>query len=173
MMWRRRVRMSVSLAGVAVLGGTVLGACGRSSVSAGATDAKVLLVGVFDGHRGQFDNHQDGFDTNTQILGDPPPPQNGDCPDGKISPITHTRSCWVFIHNDVHNNNDATAPEAAGGYARAGPVGTGMTVSGGRNDTVMDNSFADNGAWGVLFAPFPGKDKSYAGVTCHGSGEPR
>ncbi|HZE15122.1 MAG TPA: hypothetical protein VE197_05085, partial [Mycobacterium sp.] len=48
----------------------------------------------------QFDHNQDGFDTNTQIGGDPPPPQDGSCPGGATSPITHTHSCWVFIHND-------------------------------------------------------------------------
>jgi len=118
----------------------------------------------------RFDHNQDGFDTNTQIYSDPPPPQDGDCPGHETSPITHTRSCWVFMHNVVEDNNDAHAPVAPGGYASAGPVGTGMTVSGGRNDTVMDNTFADNGAWGVLFVPFPDKDHPFRGVTCAGSG---
>ena len=71
----------------------------------------------------QFDNNEDGFDTNTQINGDPPAPQNGACPGGRISPITHTRSCWVFIHNYVHDNNNPDVPAA--GSAAAGPVGTG------------------------------------------------
>ncbi|MGO9854865.1 MAG: hypothetical protein ACLPYY_07485 [Acidimicrobiales bacterium] len=101
----------------------------------------------------QFDDNQDGIDTNTQIAGDPPPPQNGACPHGGTSPITHTHSCWVFIHNDVHDNNNGDTPEA--GNAAAGPIGTGMTLSGGRNDTVMDNTFANNGAWGTLFVPYP------------------
>jgi hypothetical protein len=101
----------------------------------------------------QFDKNEDGADTNTQIAGDPPPPQNGACPDGGISPITHTHSCWVFIHNDVHDNDNGDVPEA--GNAAAGPIGTGMTLSGGRNDTVMDNTFTDNGAWGTLFVPYP------------------
>ncbi len=117
----------------------------------------------------QFDNNQDGFDTNTQIGGDPPPPQNGDCPNNQISPITHTHSCWVFMDNNVHDNNNPNAPEAPG-YASAGPLGTGMTVSGGRNDTVMDNTFSNNGAWGVLFIPFPDSDKPFKGVTCSNSG---
>ena len=30
-----------------------------------------------------------------------------------------------------------------------------MTLSGGRNDTVMDNTFSNNGAWGFLFVPYP------------------
>jgi hypothetical protein len=101
----------------------------------------------------QFDHNEDGLDTNTQIAGDPPPPQNGACPEGGISPITHTHSCWVFMHNDVHDNNNPDVPQA--GNAAAGPIGTGMTLSGGRNDTVMDNVFANNGAWGTLFVPYP------------------
>ena len=67
----------------------------------------------------QFDDNQDGVDTNTQIAGDPPPPQNGACPDGATSPITHTHSCWVFIHNNVHDNNNGNTPEA--GNAGRGP----------------------------------------------------
>jgi len=117
-----------------------------------------------------FDNNQDGFDTNTQIRSDPPPPQNGACPGGKISPITHTHSCWVFMDNVVKDNNNAHAPLAPGGYAGAGPLGTGMTVSGGRSDTVMDNTFSGNNAWGILFVPFPDKDKPFPGVTCANSG---
>ncbi len=101
----------------------------------------------------QFDNNEDGFDTNTQVAGDPPPPQNGACPNNGVSPITHTHSCWVFMHNNVHDNNNPNVPQA--GNAAAGPIGTGMTVSGGRNDTVMDNTFSNNGAWGVLFVPYP------------------
>ncbi len=108
------------------------------------------------------------MDTNTQVAGDPPPPQNGDCPGHAISPITHTRSCWVFMDNDVHDNNNPDPPAA--GSAAAGPIGTGMTVSGGRNDTVMDNTFADNGSWGTLFVPYPDAGTPSPGVSCSGSG---
>lgn len=117
-----------------------------------------------------FDNNQDGLDTNTQIGGDPPPPQNGNCPGGKLSPITHTRSCWVFMDNVVRDNNNSHAPLAPGGYAGIGPVGTGMTVSGGRNDTVMNNTFSGNNGWGILILPFPDTDKPFRGVTCANSG---
>ncbi len=116
----------------------------------------------------EFDHNEDGVDTNTQIGGDPPAPQNGACPGHAISPITHTRSCWVFLHNDVHDNNNPDAPQA--GSAAAGPIGTGMTVSGARNVTVMDNTFADNGAWGALFVPYPDSDKPVLGQTCKGTG---
>jgi hypothetical protein len=116
----------------------------------------------------QFDNNKDGFDTNTQIAGDPPAPQDGACPDGGTSPITHTHSCWVFIHNNVHDNNNPNVPEA--GTAGQGPVGTGMTLSGGRNDTVMDNTFTDNGAWGFLMIPYPDSSTPEYNQSCSGTG---
>jgi hypothetical protein len=116
----------------------------------------------------QFDDNKEGLDTNTQIDGDPPAPQNGACPDDRISPITHTHSCWVFVDNYVHNNNNPNVPEA--GSASNGPTGTGMTVSGGRNDTVMDNRFANNGAWGALFVPYPDSNPPVLGQTCPGTG---
>jgi hypothetical protein len=116
----------------------------------------------------QFDHNEDGADTNTQIDGDPPAPQNGDCPGNQISKITHTRSCWVFMHNDVHDNDNPNAPEA--GSAAAGPIGTGMTVSGARNVTVMDNTFSNNGAWGTLFVPYPDSGKPSLGQSCKKTG---
>ena len=116
----------------------------------------------------EFDHNQDGFDTNTQIASDPPPPQSGTCPGNGVSGITHTTSCWVFLDNNDTNNNNPNVPET--GFAGAGPVGTGMTVSGGRNDSVMDNTFSDNGSWGALFVPFPDTDTPPPGVSCTGAG---
>ncbi len=116
----------------------------------------------------RFDDNQDGLDTNTQVIGDPPAPQDGRCPHGGISRITHTDSCWVVIHNHFYDNNNPTAPAA--GSAAAGPVGTGMTISGGRYDTVMDNTITDNGAWGILFVPYAQKGKPSLHQTCKGSG---
>ncbi len=108
----------------------------------------------------QFDNNEDGFDTNSQN-GDNPPPQNGACPTGVTPPVAGAPSCWVFTHNYVHDNNNPNVPAA--GSAAAGPVGTGMSVSGGRNDTVMHNRFANNDAWGVIFVPY-----SDSGPPCTG-----
>jgi hypothetical protein len=100
----------------------------------------------------QFDHNEDGFDTNSQNA-DFPSPQDGACPHGGVSAITHTHSCWVFKNNYVHDNNNPNVPAA--GSAAAGPVGTGMSVAGARNDTVMDNTFANNGAWGLILVPYP------------------
>jgi hypothetical protein len=110
----------------------------------------------------QFDNNEDGFDTNSQN-GDDPPPQNGACPNNGTSPITHTHSCWVFEDNDVHDNNNPNVPTA--GSAAAGPVGTGISISGGRNDTIMDNTFSHNDAWGTVFVPYPDSGSPCTGGT--------
>jgi hypothetical protein len=101
----------------------------------------------------QFDNNQDGFDTNSQNNDDFPSPQDGSCANNGTSPITHTHSCWVFMNNYVHDNNNPNVPGV--GVASSGPVGTGMSISGGRNDTVMNNRFVNNGAWGAIFVPYP------------------
>ncbi len=98
-----------------------------------------------------FDNNENGLNIDSQN-GDNPPPQDGECPGKAISPITHTRSCWVFMHNYVYDNNNPNVPTA--GEAAAGPVGTGMTIAGTRYDTIMDNTFADNDAWGVALSPY-------------------
>ncbi len=95
----------------------------------------------------EFDQNQDGFDTDSEN-GDAPSPQNGACPNNGISPITHTHSCWVFMNNFVHDNNNPNVPEV--GQAGATPLGVGLSLSGARNDTVMDNRIVRNNAWGVL-----------------------
>jgi hypothetical protein len=114
----------------------------------------------------QFDNNMDGLDTNTQSSGDPPPPQNGACPQGGVSGFTGTHSCWVFMDNYSHDNNNVRVPGAG---LSGEPPGTGMTVSGATNDTVMSNTFAHNDGWGTLFVPFPDGDPGPTGV-CAGSG---
>ena len=101
----------------------------------------------------QFDHNEEGFDTNSQNNDDWPSPQNGACPAGVGPPVAGAPSCWVFYKNYVHDNNNPDVPSA--GAAAAGPVGTGMTISGGRNDTIMDNRFVNNGAWGAAFVPYP------------------
>jgi hypothetical protein len=116
----------------------------------------------------QFSQNEEGFDTNSQNNSDWPSPQTGQCPPGVMPQIPGAHSCWIFYKNFVHDNNNPNVP--ASGSAAAGPVGTGMTVSGGRNDTVMDNVFKDNGAWGVGFVGYPdtGTPPSNATPPCGG-----
>jgi hypothetical protein len=110
----------------------------------------------------EFDHNRDGFDTNSQN-GDNPPPQNGACPKGKKPPVAGAVGCWVFMDNYVHDNNNANVP--AIGTAAEGPVGTGVSVSGGRNDTIIHNRFVNNGAWGVIFIAFPDSGPPCTGGT--------
>ncbi len=133
-------------------------ALGYSGTNSGGT----LIV-----EHSQFDDNEEGFDTNSQNNDDWPSPQNGACPGNETSPVTHTHSCWVFMDNDVHDNDNPNVPSA--GAAAAAPVGTGMSLE-GSDDTVMDNTFKDEGAWGVLFEPYPDTETPPSSVTepCHG-----
>ena len=110
-----------------------------------------------------FDNNKEGFDTNTALTGDPPPPQDGRC----AGAGSRTR-CWVFTHNTLENNNNPNVPIS--GTAGLGPTGTGMTISGGRFDTITNNTFIDNGAWGMAFVPYPDGNLTSDGRTCRGTG---
>lgn len=115
----------------------------------------------------EFNNNEDGFDTNSQNV-DEPAPQNGACPAGVTPPVNGAHSCWVFYRNYVHDNNNPNVP--ASGSAAAGPVGTGMSVSGARNDTIMDNRFVNNDAWGIIFAPYLDTGKPCDGGTLNALG---
>jgi hypothetical protein len=110
----------------------------------------------------EFDQNKDGFDTNSQN-GDNPAPQNGACPAGVRSPVAGAPTCWVFTHNYVHDNNNPNVPYA--GTAGAGPVGTGMSLSGARNDTIVNNRFVRNNAWGVILVPYTDSGKPCYGGT--------
>ena len=133
------------------------GSLGYSGTNAG---------GQFVIENSQFDHNKDGFDTNSQNNSDWPSPQDGACPNNAISPITHTHSCWVFRDNYVHDNNNPNVPGI--GVASNGPTGTGISISGGRNDTIMNNRFVNNGAWGAVLVPYPDTETPPAGQNCQG-----
>src|SRR6202035_2273435 len=116
----------------------------------------------------EFDHNVDGFDTNSDNSPtDGPSPQNGACPGGRISPITHTHSCWVFMHHYVHDNHNPNVPGSATGSGNA-PVGTGISFDGGRDDTIMDNRIENNGAWGLILTPFPDTEAPPPKESCRG-----
>jgi hypothetical protein len=123
----------------------------------GSNSGGVLVI-----KNSQFDHNKDGFDTNSQN-GDNPPPQDGSCPKGKQPTVPGAVGCWVFMDNYVHDNNDANVPYA--GSAGQGPVGTGMTVSGGRNDTIINNTFSNNKAWGIALVAYPDSGSPCTGGT--------
>ena len=108
----------------------------------------------------EFDHNEEGVDTNSENT-DFPSPQDGACPGGKRPTIAGAVGCWVFMNNYVHDNNNPNVPSA--GAAALAPVGTGLSVSGGRNDTILHNRFVNNKAWGVIFIPFPDSGKPCSG----------
>ncbi len=116
----------------------------------------------------EFDHNKTGFTTNSQNNDDAPSPQDGACPGGGTGP-TGTHSCWVFEHNDVHDNNNANVPGT--GTAELAFPGGGLIIAGGRNDTVIDNRFVNNGSWAVSLVPFPDTGTPPAVAHCVG-GDP-
>ena len=101
----------------------------------------------------QFDNNEDGLRHQQPERGRPLAAERG-LP-GRRQAAGRGRSVVLgVLHNYVHDNNNPNVPSA--GSAAAGPVGTGMTISGGRNDTVLDNrsSTTARGAWRSL-VPVP------------------
>jgi hypothetical protein len=116
----------------------------------------------------EFDNNKTGFSTNSQNNDDAPSPQDGACPNNGIGP-TGTHSCWIFENNYVHDNNNANVPSH--GSAELGPPGAGLVISGGRNDTVIQNRFENNSSWAILTVPFPDTGNPPAIANCAG-GDP-
>jgi Periplasmic copper-binding protein (NosD) len=113
----------------------------------------------------EFDNNQSGFVTNSQNNDDAPSPQDGACPNNGVGP-TGTHSCWLFTKNAVHDNNNPDVPTT--GSAEAAPTGAGVVIAGGRNDTITENSIYNNGAWGVLLAPYPDTSEPPPVAHCQG-----
>ena len=146
--------------------GYYVGACPSCNVTLDHVHAQYSVLGYSGTDSGgnitiknsEFDRNQDGFDTNSQNNNDAPPPQNGACPNGAQNPdpppnTQQTHTCWVVTNNSFHDNNNANVPSS--GSASNGPPGTGMSISGGRNNIVTNNHFTNNGAWGILVVPYP------------------
>ena len=101
----------------------------------------------------EFNNNKSGFVSNSQNNDDAPSPQDGSCPNAGETGPTGTHNCWLFTKNSVHDNNNPNVPTT--GTAAAGPVGSGIVLSGDRNNIVTENSIYNNGAWGILLVPYP------------------
>jgi hypothetical protein len=97
--------------------------------------------------RSEWDHNRVGIASTTLANDDRPSPQDGACPNHP------GRSCTLIEDNYVHDNNTPNTP--AEGIAATVPVGTGILLSGGRNDTIARNVVARNGAWGVLVNDYP------------------
>jgi hypothetical protein len=153
--------------------GLYVGACPDCNVTLDRAHAEHNDVGYSGTNSGgnlliensEFNDNQSGVVTNSANDDDAPSPQDGACPNGETGP-TGSRSCWLFEHNYVHDNNNPNVPNV--GLATLAPVGTGVVIAGGRNDTVIHNVITDNGAWGVLTIPFPDIENPPAVASCGG-----
>src|SRR5215472_3210205 len=74
-----------------------------------------------------FSRNRAGIVPNSLNNEDAPPPQNGACPGT-------AKSCFFLVHNVIKNNNNPNAPTSG----LAGAIGTGVEISGGAYDTVVD-----------------------------------
>ena len=95
----------------------------------------------------EWDLNKDGVVPNSLNNDDAPPPQSGACP----SP--GTGNCTVITGNLVHDNNNPNVPGA--GIANAGPIGTGIELSGASYDTVSNNVVYNQNSWGILINDYP------------------
>jgi hypothetical protein len=100
----------------------------------------------------EWDQNKVGILPNSLNNDDWPSPQNGACPAGQTGP-TGTASCTVIRGNDVHDNNNPNVPQF--GLAGMAPVGTGILLVGGENDTVIDNRLSHQGLWGIAIGDLP------------------
>jgi hypothetical protein len=90
----------------------------------------------------EWDQNQAGIVPSALASFDLPSVQNGACPSDPDA------SCTLIQFNFVHDNNNPNTPAA--GLAATVAVGTGVDLSGGRNNTVQYNLVTNNGSWGIL-----------------------
>jgi hypothetical protein len=100
----------------------------------------------------EWDQNKAGIVPNSLNGSDWPSPQNGACPAGETGP-TGSASCTVIRDNYVHDNNNPNVPQF--GIAGTAPVGTGIVLAGGENDTVIDNRVSHQGLWGIAIGDLP------------------
>jgi microcompartment protein CcmK/EutM len=137
-----------------------VGACADCNMTIDDAHAQYSTLGYSGTNAGghliiknsEWDHNKTGLGPNSLNNDDAPSPQDGACPDNGTGP-TGSHSCTVFENNYIHDNNNPNVP--ATGIAGASPVGTGIFISGGRNDTIANNRIEHNGAWGVLVVLFP------------------
>ena len=108
----------------------------------------------------EWDLNRAGIFPTSLANDDPPSPQDGACPNKPGS------SCTFIRRNIVHDNNNPNTPVF--GLTAGTPIGTGIGLSGGRNDTVRDNLVFRNGAWGVLINDYPDGELPRVPAWCTG-----
>ena len=110
----------------------------------------------------EWDLNQAGIVPSSLAVDDPPSPQDGACPRDLDA------FCTLIQGNYVHDNNNPNTPAASGSLAATVPVGTGIDLTGGRNNTVQHNLVSHNGAWGILLNDYPDSSTSALPTYCQG-----
>jgi parallel beta-helix repeat protein len=108
----------------------------------------------------EWDHNQAGIVPSSLANDDPPSPQDGACAK------TPGNSCTIIQRNLVHDNNNPNTPAA--GLAATVPVGTGIDLTGGRNNTVQYNLVTNNGSWGILLNDYPDYSTATVPAFCQG-----
>jgi hypothetical protein len=108
----------------------------------------------------EWNDNRAGIVPNSLANDDPPSPQDGACP-GRAG-----KSCTIIERNYVHDNNNANTPAA--GLTAGAPVGTGIELTGGRNNLVRNNIVEHNGAWGILVNDYPDPSPPAVPTWCAG-----
>lgn len=144
--------------------------CGTALRRVHGTNSALGYSGTNSGGRliiedSEFDQNQAGIVPNSLNNDDAPSPQDGACP-ANVAPPSGLDTCTVIRRNHVHANNNPDTPRA--GIAASAPVGTGIEISGGRDDTVVDNLVEDNGSWGIVVHDYPDPETPPAVASCRG-----
>ncbi len=95
----------------------------------------------------EWDRNRGGIVPSSANDEDWPSPQNGACPNGGRG-TTGSHSCTIITNNFVHDNNNPNTPGF--GFPGMSPVGTGIELAGGQNDTIIHNQVTHNGSWGIV-----------------------
>jgi hypothetical protein len=111
----------------------------------------------------EWEENRAGIVPNSLANDDPPSPQDGSCPG------VAGRSCTIIERNYVHDNNNANTPAA--GLTAGAPVGTGIELTGGRNNLVRNNIVERNGAWGILVNDYPDPSLPAVPAWCQGGAQ--
>ncbi len=102
-----------------------------------------------------------GIAPNSEVPGDKPPPQDGECGRPNIEnpnpePIITTTEiprCTIIRHNLIVNNGDLTLP--FNGSTAIAPWGAGVELAGDYADLVTENVISGNASDGVLGFEYP------------------
>jgi hypothetical protein len=108
----------------------------------------------------EWDSNRSGIVPSSLANDDPPSPQNGACPGQP------TVSCTIIQRNYVHDNNNPNTPTS--GLAAGTAIGSGIDITGGRNDTVVNNRVVNNGSWGILVNDYPDTSAPSVPTYCQG-----